>query len=106
MYMLCYDSCMPKSTSRPPLVREPVQVYLAPDDSALLNRLAAETGLPKAEILRRGVKSFAREHGGTAVTPMLRFLAESTPEGWPDAAAEDHDTVLAETYHPSRKKRR
>jgi hypothetical protein len=105
MYMVCYVTIMAKSTPRPPLVREPVQVYLAPDDSALLNRLATETGLPKAEILRRGVKSFAREHGG-AVTPMLRFLAESTPEGWPDAVAADHDAVLAETYQPSRKKRR
>ena len=87
------------------MVREPVQVYLAPDDSALLNRLATETGLPKAEILRRGVKSYAREHGG-AVTPMLRFLAESGANGWPGAAAEDHDAVLADAYRNVRKKRR
>ena len=96
---------MSKSTPRPGLVREPVQVYLAPDDSALLNRLAAETGLPKAEILRRGVKSFAREHGG-AVTPMLRFIAESKPDGWPEPVAADHDAALAEAYQAPRKKRR
>ena len=96
---------MPRSSSRPPSVREPVQVYLAPDDSALLSRLAAETGLSKAEILRRGVKSFAREHGG-GVTPMLRFLAESTLDGGPDGVAADHDAMLAETYQASRKKRR
>jgi Ribbon-helix-helix protein, copG family len=93
-------------TPRPSrLVREPVQVYLAPDDSALLNRLAEETGLSKAELLRRGIKSYAREQQG-AVAPMLRFLAESSAGPWPSAVAADHDAVLAESYLAAPKKRR
>lgn len=77
-------------------VREPVQVYLASDDRDLLSRLAEETGLSKAEILRRGMRSFAREQGGTS--PMLRFVAESAPDGWPDGVAANHDDVLSEIY--------
>ena len=96
---------MPKrNPRRPASVREPVQVYLAADDRDLLNRLAEETGLSKAEILRRGVRSFAREQRGES--PMLRFVSQITAEGWPDAAAVDHDTVLAEEYRAQPKKRR
>jgi len=86
------------------VVREPVQVYLGGDDSALLNRLAEESGLSKAEILRRGVRSYAREHGAEGVSPMLRFLSTSV-EGWPRDVAADHDQHLAAAYKPSRKKR-
>jgi hypothetical protein len=95
---------MPKRTPRGAAVREPVQVYLAPDDRDLLNRLAEETGLPKAEILRRGVRSFAREQRGGS--PMLRFLAETSGEGWPEGVAADHDDALAESYRAQAKKRR
>lgn len=96
---------MPKRPTRPPAsVREPVQVYLAPDDRDLLNRLTAETGLTKAEILRRGMRSFAREQGGAS--PMLRFVAESAAGEWPEAVAEKHDEILADSYRSASKKRR
>ena len=95
---------MPKRPARPPAsVREPVQVYLAPDDRDLLKRLAAETGLTKAEILRRGMRSFAREQGGAS--PMLRFIAESAASEWPEAVAEKHDEILADSYRSATKKR-
>jgi len=55
-------------------VREPVQAYLAGDDAALLSRLAAATGLSKAEVLRRGIRAFAREQDGPS--PMLAFIAD------------------------------
>ena len=55
-------------------VREPVQAYLASDDAALLSRLAAATGLSKAEVLRRGIRAFAREQDGPS--PMLAFIAD------------------------------
>jgi len=91
-------------SSHPRPVREPVQVYLAADDSDLLNRLAGETGLSKAEILRRGVRSYAREQGGDS--PMLRFLNEGGADGWPGAVAASHDAVLADSYKAPAKKRR
>ena len=79
-----------------------MQVYLAPDDSELLNRLAAEAGLSKAEVLRRGVRSFAREQ--TDGSPMLRFLTEGSSGVWPQKVAKEHDAVLAESYRPTRKR--
>jgi hypothetical protein len=69
-----------------------------------LNRLADETGLTKAEILRRGMRSFAREQSGAS--PMLRFVSEGAGKEWPDAVAANHDDVLAESYRGAAKKRR
>lgn len=89
---------------RPRTVREPVQVYLAADDSALLNHLTQETGLSKAEILRRGVRSFAREQ--EVASPMLQFIESNDEKGWPRAAAANHDAVLAESYLAPRRKPR
>ena len=88
---------MPKRpSSRPRAVREPVQVYLAPDDSDLLARLVMESGLSKAEVLRRGMRSFAvAQHGES---PMLRFVREIGVGRWPASVAKDHDAVLAEAY--------
>ena len=40
-------------------VREPVQVYLEAADRDLLDEITQRTGLPKAEILRRGLRQFA-----------------------------------------------
>jgi len=96
---------MPKNSPRKPTsVREPVQVYLGQDDRDLLNRLVAETGLTKAEILRQGMRSFAREQGGAS--PMLRFIAESAQGEWPEAVAKEHDEILADSYRGAAKKRR
>lgn len=98
-------TCMPKRPSVSGRVREPAQVYLEADDRDLLARLAAETGLSKAEILRRGVRSFARELASPG--PMLRFLDElvatSPREG---GVAARHDDVLAEEYLERRPPRR
>lgn len=43
----------------PRRVREPVQVYLDPRDRELLEELSARTGLPRAELLRRGLRQLA-----------------------------------------------
>ena len=94
---------MRKEPSPPPAsraVREPVQAYLAPDDSDLLNRLAEESGISKAEIIRRGIRSYAREQSGES--PMLRFLTEGDAGQWPTAAAVDHDAMLMEEYRETR----
>jgi len=104
MYKLYRYSFMPKRVRRQSRVREPVQVYLDPDDRDLLNRLAEENGLSKAEILRRGMRSFAREQGGA--NPMLRFVTDSAKGEWPEAVAENHDEILAQSYRSAAKKRR
>jgi hypothetical protein len=87
---------MTKEPRKPTAVREPVQVYLAGDDVSLLVRLTTETGLSKAEIMRRGLRSFGALHGG--VSPMLQFVDSSGPAGWGDDVAERHDDILAEEY--------
>ncbi|HVZ47316.1 MAG TPA: hypothetical protein VG916_00920 [Gemmatimonadaceae bacterium] len=94
----------PRPTPAPRAVREPVQVYLAPDDSELLARLVNESGLSKAEVLRRGMRSFAREQGGES--PMLKFVSDGASGRWPDHVAARHDDVLAESYRGTRKRSR
>ncbi|MGH7499784.1 MAG: ribbon-helix-helix protein, CopG family [Gemmatimonadales bacterium] len=90
----------PKSSRR--AVREPVQVYLAPDDRKLLDGLARSTGLSRAEILRRGIRSFAAAtRGDGARSPMLAFLEEMSGEDWPEGLAERHDDFLTDTQRPS-----
>jgi len=85
----------PRKTPRS-AVRDPVQVYLAPDDRQLLDSLAKTTGLSRAEVLRRGIRSFAAvARGGGAKSPMLAFLEETAGEEWPEGIAEGHDEVLA-----------
>lgn len=79
-------------------------MYLAGDDSALLNQLAKETGLSKAEILRRGVRSYAREYGADRQRPMLKFLSTITESG-PRSVAAGHNKHLAEASKAPRKKR-
>jgi hypothetical protein len=96
---------MPKRPpSSPARVREPVQVYLEADDSSLLARLAAISGLSKAEVMRRGMRAFAREQD--VESPMLRFVADSSAGEWPSNVAAEHDAVLAESYAGHRDKRR
>lgn len=95
----------PKKASRPRVVREPVQVYLAPDDSDLLARLAEETGLPKAEILRRGVRSYARESAAKRTSPMLEFLEQGAKGVWKGPSDADHDAMLAQEHRRPRKRR-
>jgi hypothetical protein len=91
-------------TPRPHRVREPVQVYLAPDDRDLLDRLALESGLSRAEILRRGIRSYAAAQAGPS--PMLRFVEGGAAGRWPADVAGRHDEVLAESYRASRRKSR
>jgi hypothetical protein len=87
---------MTKDPRKPGLVREPVQVYLAGDDISLMAHLASETGLSKAEILRRGLRSFGALYGGDS--PMLLFVDSANQAGWGSDVAARHDDVLAEEY--------
>ena len=87
----------------PRAVREPVQVYLDVPDRATLDRAAAATGLPRAEVLRRGLRRFAAELLADE-SPALAFL-EATAEATANAPlptqvfdiAARHDDYLADS---------
>ena len=78
-------------------VREPIQIYIAADERRLLDWLSTDTGLSRAEILRRGLRSFAAEraseHG-----PMQALLLSLRAEEWPRDIASGHDDHLAGAY--------
>ncbi len=84
---------MPK---KPPRVREQAVVYLGAGDRELLERLAEETGLPRTEIFRRGLRRLAdemlAERGPGSSLDYLAAIAGET--AGPDDLAERHDHYL------------
>lgn len=82
---------------RPRAVREPIQVYLDGDERALLDSLAERSGLSRAEVLRRGLRSFGVEQAG-ARSPLFEFLLGLRSDDWPADLAERHDDYLAAAY--------
>jgi hypothetical protein len=84
---------------RPRAVREPIQVYLDTDERAMLDRVAEETGLSRAEVLRRGLRSYAVEQGAGR-SPMLEFMEWMKQQDFdlPADLSERHDDYLAEIY--------
>ncbi|MDB4913729.1 MAG: hypothetical protein JWM95_1373 [Gemmatimonadetes bacterium] len=82
----------------PGAVREPVQVYLEAPDRSMLDRAALETGLSRAEVLRRGLRRFASELLADE-SPALAFLDSASNAAAADAppdAAVRHDDFLAD----------
>lgn len=55
----------------PKQVREPIQVYLTTQERAELDRTAAELGVSRSEVLRRGVEAM----GGRPLSGLLRDVA-------------------------------
>jgi hypothetical protein len=51
-------------SDKPRQVREPIQVYLDGRDRSLLDRLAKEADVPRAEILRMGLRRLATDVAG------------------------------------------
>ena len=81
----------------PRKVREPLQVYLDQDERRLLDRMAEEEDLSRAEVLRRGLRAYAAEVGANT-SPMLAFadsLTDADDECRPDGAMDDQ---LVEAY--------
>lgn len=96
---------------KPMAVKEPVQVYLARPDKALLDRVAKRAGLSRAEVLRRGLRSYSAEVLAED-NPILKLLHEFENADWsadvPTDLAVNHDKHLAELYadtHEPKKKR-
>jgi hypothetical protein len=71
---------------RPPRkVKEPVQVYLDRPDRVLLDELSGKTGLPRAEVLRRGLRMYAADQlAERAPGWSLEVLRGAMPDGPPD----------------------
>lgn len=74
---------MPKKKGRLSRVREPIQVYLAPEDRALLDNVATTSGLSRAEVLRRGIRAVSGALMGDE-HPALKFMREMQALDWPD----------------------
>ncbi|HEX9165481.1 MAG TPA: CopG family transcriptional regulator [Gemmatimonadales bacterium] len=84
--------------TRPKRVREPLQVYLAEEERRLLDRLAREAGVSRAEILRRGIAAVARESEPWDASPVLSFVRRvgSQAGDLPPDVASRHDDYLAD----------
>ena len=77
-------------------VREPVQVYLDPPDVSLLDDLMAATGLPKAELLRRGLRRLSADGlGGRAPGSSFERLIGAVGDDAPPDLAARHDELAA-----------
>jgi hypothetical protein len=77
-------------------VREPVQVYLDPEDRALLLDIAQRTATSQAEVLRRGLRRMAGEVADHPPGASLDVLTDSLQgvEGVPSDLAARHDEYL------------
>ncbi len=80
-------------------VREPVQVYLDRQDRDLLEQLVESTGLPRTELIRRGLRALAAEKltvqpPGSSMEGLIGAFGDA-----PDVPAdlsERHDSYLAQ----------
>lgn len=78
-------------------VREPIQVYLDTDDRRLLDRVAKEAGLSRAEVLRKGLRSFAAQRSAGR-GPMQALMDDVRGGSLPEDIAPKHDEYLARAY--------
>ena len=95
--------------SRKNTVREPVQVYLTPEDRKLLKEVAVASGISGAEVLRRGLRRMAGEVLADS-NPAMQLLEEMNAAEWPADMPPDvgasHERYLAEEYSPPKPKGR
>lgn len=83
--------------NHPRRIREPVQVYLDPADKQLLDRLSALTAVPRAELLRRGLRRLAAElsleaEPGRSLQSLVGSLGDS--QAIPTDLSARHDEYL------------
>lgn len=102
----------PKAGSSARKVREPVQVYLDPEDQERLDRLRAQLGSNKSDVLRRGLQALERALSDPAHHPALRIIGiagegSEVPTDPGYDVAREHDRYLSEaeedTWTPSGK---
>ncbi len=107
---------MKKKHERKGRAAEPVQVYLAPAESARLDRLVAHLDATKSDVIRQALAALERETLDPASHPALGLIGIADGIPSPDIGydvAVEHDRFLAESEveswaapGPSRKKRR
>ncbi len=77
-------------------VREPIQVYLTPEERSTLDRVAHLLDVSRAEILRRGISAVARDaYAGTA-DPLDDLVGRFDERAAPRDLAARHDDYLAD----------
>lgn len=81
-------------------VAEPVQVYLAPGETARLDRLVAHLDATKSDVIRRALAALERETTNPASHPAMQLVGIADHVASPgigyDVAVE-HDRFLAES---------
>ena len=87
-------------------VTDPTGAIVAGARVTALNEL---TGFSRAEVLRRGLRSFAREQP-TENSPMLKFMRDMRGDDWPADIARNHDKYLDEahldTHTPAKRRKK
>lgn len=91
-----------RRSTRTPVVREPVQVYLDGPEQERLDRLTSRLGATKSDVLRRGLEALEHQLSDPSGHPALR-IAGIIEGGGAEAAdaAREHDRVLADTEEAS-----
>ena len=74
---------------KPPKVREPVQVYLDPQDRRRLDRLVEQLDVSKSDVLRRGLAALEDRLGWQH--PLMALAREPAEDQGPPV---DYDVVL------------
>ena len=98
---------MTKQTKR---VREPVQAYLDEADADLLEKLSERSALPKAELIRRGIRLLARnlDVAGQPFASLSTLIGslDSVPDIPTDLAARHDDYLYGPEPKAAPKRRR
>ena len=76
------------------------QIYLEPDLSGALDRMARERGTSRADLIRRAARRFVEQEESGGEDPILGLIAIS--RGGPGKVSEEHDRFLAEHSLKSR----
>ncbi len=90
-------------------VREPIQTYLNTGERAMLDRLAREMDVSRAEVLRRGLASLAGAVRGADYDPLDAIVGAFDNPHAPRDLAENHDKYIVEDlereWHKPRRRR-
>ena len=77
-------------------VREPIQVYLTPDERSKLDRVAVLLGVSRAEVLRRGISAVARDAYADTADPLDELVGRFDSSTVPPDLSTRHDDYLAD----------